>query len=337
MEELHGADSAPTYLAFSPSGTRLAGSEYLKTRIWNLEVDHTTDVSLPSLPSGSSPTSPTLPEPVITSTPAPDQVDGEIKSGDCISSATKAKPYENSLGMRFVPVAITGGPSDGKTVLFSIWETRVKDYEAFIKENKGHEWPKVEWKQKDDHPAVMVRWEDAHAFCKWLTIEDRKTGKLGRDEHYRLPTDHEWSCAVGIGRKEDAEVIPEAKSNKIAGIYPWGKKFPPPKGAGNYYGEETNNPVEDSKRIEGYSDGFDQTAPVGSFEVNEYGLYDMGGNVWEWCEDWFSPKQEKRVLRGASWINPEESTLRSSRRNTYTPATRRDFIGVRVIVAGGSD
>jgi formylglycine-generating enzyme required for sulfatase activity len=256
-----------------------------------------------------------------------------------IASATKDKPFENSLGMRFVPVPITGGPSDGKTVLFSIWETRVKDYETFIKDNEGHEWPKAEFPQKDDHPAVMVSWEDAQAFCAWLTELDRKIGKLGKDEHYRLPTDHEWSCAVGIGTEEDADVIPSAKRRRVFDIFPWGEKFPPPKGAGNYYGEECKrNPVSDASRkpIEGYDDGFDRTAPVGSFEVNEYGLYDIGGNVWEWCEDWLNPEnKEKRVQRGGSWLNFTHGYLLSSGRGSRTPTSRGDDYGFRCVVVGG--
>ncbi len=239
--------------------------------------------------------------------------------------------------MRFVPVPITRGPTDGQTVLFSIWETRVADYEKFIRKDRKREWPEAGFEQKADHPAVNVSWEDAVAFCAWLTEEDRKKGVLGVDKRYRLPSDHEWSCAVGLGREEDAEVIPSAKNAKIADIYPWGKKFPPPSGAGNYYGEETKrNPVSDGREpIEGYDDGFDRTAPVGSFEVNEYGLYDMGGNVWEWCGDWYSTAEEKRVLRGASWNNYTEDYLRSSHRVNRTPTSRLNDRGVRVVVAGG--
>ncbi|GAH08724.1 unnamed protein product, partial [marine sediment metagenome] len=119
------------------------------------------------------------------------------------SLATQDKPFENSLGMRFVPVPITGGPSNGKRVLFSIWETRVKDYEVFIKENLKIEWSGKRIKQQEDHPAVFMTWQDAVGFCKWLTVKARKGGKLSKDEAYRLPTDHEWSCAVGIGELED--------------------------------------------------------------------------------------------------------------------------------------
>jgi len=97
------------------------------------------------------------------------------------------KPFENSLGMRFVPVPIIGGPSEGKTIRFSVWETRVKDFAAFVKDEK-RDWPKPDFAQGDDHPAVNVSWEDATAFCAWLTKEERRKRKIGPKDVYRLPT-----------------------------------------------------------------------------------------------------------------------------------------------------
>lgn len=112
--------------------------------------------------------------------------------------------------MKFVPVPIMGGPTKGKRVLFSIWDTRVQDYGAFVTETK-HDWPKASFKQEPAHPAVNVSWDDAQAFCNWLTAHERKAGKLGAKECYRLPTDHEWSCAVGIGEQDDAAKSPKEK------------------------------------------------------------------------------------------------------------------------------
>jgi hypothetical protein len=138
------------------------------------------------------------------------------------AAATKENPFINSLGMKFVPVP-------GTDVLFSIWETRVKDYQSFCNET-GRSWDKPRFRQTPEHPAANVSWEDAKAFCEWLSEKEGRS--------YRLPTDHEWSCAVGIGDREDAAATPKAKSKKIADEYPWGEQWPPANDAGNYFGEE---------------------------------------------------------------------------------------------------
>ena len=214
-------------------------------------------------------------------------------------------PYENSFGMRFVPVEITGGPTasaaSGKTVLFSIWETRRKEYRAFI-EATGRDWPNSEWKMKGfeqsaEHPAVHVSWKAAEAFCAWLTQRERAAGAIPEGAVYRLPSDHEWSCAAGIGEREDPEATPQQKDKKIKD-YSWGESWPPPPMVANLYGEETAAlPHGDLEPIAGYADGFTRTAPVGSFPPNELGLHDLTGNVHEWCGDWFDEGSDRRGAR----------------------------------------
>ncbi len=255
-----------------------------------------------------------------------------------VAAATKDAPFVNSLGMKFVPVPITGGPTGGQRVLFSIWETRVQDYGTFATETK-REWPKPDFEQGPTHPAVMVSWHDATAFCVWLTNRERKAGRLGTNEVYRLPSDHEWSCAVGIGDREDPAKTPKEKLGKIVDVYPWGTTWPPPPNAGNYPGEELKPLLAQGKYqaqrgllIAGRNDGYPNTAPVGSFLANPLGLYDLGGNAAEWCEDLQGDGTPGRVKRGSEWGNGLSKYLISSQRDRLPPASRNDASGFRVVL-----
>jgi len=261
---------------------------------------------------------------------------GQRPPGTAPRTPRKDKPFENNLGMKFVPVPVTGGPTDGRTVLFSVWETRVKDYEAFVKATK-RAWPKAEFPQTGEHPAVKVSWEDAVAFCAWLTIEDRKSGKIGPKRSTDCLPTMSGVARWGSARTKILAVSPAAKSGKITG-YPWGKDFPPPKGAGNFLGEETKlNPGKDKTPISSYDDGFDRTAPVGSFAANAFGLHDLGGNVREWCDDWFDPaKPEKRILRGGSWGVSDSANLLSSYLSYDAPSSQNIYNGFRVVLEVGS-
>jgi len=231
------------------------------------------------------------------------------------------KAFTNTLGMKFVPVP-------GTDVQFSIWETRVKDYAAYAAANAGVDgnWKKPEffdedYKQEETHPVVMVSWKDANAFCAWLTKKELAEGKIKAGKKYRLPTDAEWSTAVGLGKEKGT--TPKAKDMGVKDVYPWGKGYPPPKEAGNY-----------SKSLK--VDKFDNTSPAGSFASNQFGLHDMGGNVREWCEDKYSPTSTYRVLRGASWSFVSPGILLSSLRGDGTPDRRSIYVGFRCVLVGGS-
>ena len=182
-------------------------------------------------------------------------------------AATREQPFVNSIGMKFVPVAGLRAK-----VLFSVWETRVKDFEAFVKES-GHAWrARPPFTQTPDDPVVMVSWDDAAAFCAWLSKKEGVT--------YRLPTDEEWDAAVGADK------------------YPWGNDAKPPTNAGNFAGSETRlRRADDPRRLlEGWRDAHPRTAPVGSYPPNGLGLHDISGNVWEWCDGWYTDAMYRKHL-----------------------------------------
>jgi len=259
-------------------------------------------------------------EPVTNAEPKvaaekPEPAKGEPKAAG--KKPTPPKAFTNTLGMKFVPVP-------GTEVSFCIWETRVKDYAAYAAANAGVDsgWKSpVLFTQADTHPVKSVNGEDAQAFCAWLTKKELAEGEIKVGQKYRLPTDAEWSVAVGLGKEKGN--TPEEKQSGIKDVYPWGKEWPPPKKAGNYH---------ESLKV----DKFRYTSPVGSFAANKLGLHDMGGNVWEWSEDWNDPAaKEDRVLRGASFGNINPDRLLSSYRLKVFLG-RNYFIGFRCVLVGGS-
>jgi formylglycine-generating enzyme required for sulfatase activity len=231
----------------------------------------------------------------------------------------KPAPTENSLGMRFVQVG---------DVMMATHETRVKDYSVFAEETKlkRNHWKSPGFEQTPDHPVVFVSWEDAMAFCRWLTEREQKAKLLTKNESYRLPYDKEWSDAVGLPKELGNTA--EARDSGNIDHFPWGGAWPPAKGAGNYTGEETGSEVA----IKGYRDGFQYTAPVASFPANSNGLFDLGGNVWEWCMDSWNVRAKSKVLRGGSWYNGSlQVALLSSCRIHSLPDRESDAYGFRIV------
>ena len=235
--------------------------------------------------------------------------------------APETATVTNSLGMKFAPVG---------DVWFSIYLTRVKDFEVFATATglKSEAWKNPGFKQGPDHPVVNVTWREAEAFCKWLTEKERKAGLLKSGETYRLPTDLEWSKAVGLPVETASN--PESRDMGVQDVYPWGNQWPPPSGAGNYAGEETQTEIP----IPNYNDGYPNTSPVGKFRVNASGLYDMGGNVWQWVADFWNGENRAKTLRGGSWYNGAiPLSLLSSCRISSSPDTLHDTYGFRIVRA----
>jgi len=267
-------------------------------------------------PKGKNPTpSPSLNQDVLIIIPAQ-----PTRSSNPPASQRKPKipanAFVNSLGMPFVRVL-------GTEVAFCIWETRVRDYAAYANSNEGvNEYWKFE--TRDRQPVSGVNWHDAKAFCQWLTKKERAAGKITANQSYRLPSDAEWSVAVGLGRENHYTISDKNYDSSTKGVYPWGKEWPPPKEAGNY-GQSLN------------VDSYGGASPVGSFAPNKFGLYDLGGNVVEWCEDWYdSVRRKSKVIRDASYSHFGADVMRSSARGYDIPTPRRRFVGFRCVLTNGN-
>ncbi|WP_200286278.1 formylglycine-generating enzyme family protein [Rhabdochromatium marinum] len=161
---------------------------------------------------------------------------------------------------------------------------------------------------RDERPVINVSWKDAQAYCDWFSQE---TG-----ESYRLATEAEWEYACRAGAEtswccgaDEAQLGDYAWYNKNAG---------------------------------------GQTHPIGQKQPNAWQLYDMHGNVWEWCQDWYSDSYYERlsseleqgsesgsyrVVRGGSWLHGAGS-CRSAYRGRYEPSSRRDLLGFRLSRTG---
>jgi formylglycine-generating enzyme required for sulfatase activity len=138
-------------------------------------------------------------------------------------------------------------------------------------------------KAGDDLPVLHVSVRDAEAYAEWLS---EQTGR-----GYRLPSEAEFEYAARAG---------------VPGRYPWGSNGVPPKGFGNLTG---GNDVSPSGRhwnnaFVSYGDGYWGPAPVGSYQANPWGLYDMGSNVSEWVSDCWHANYRRAPAGGASWFNP---------------------------------
>jgi len=233
--------------------------------------------------------------------------------------------WTNSLDMRFAPLPETA-------VLLSIWETRVKDYEAFVngsgyKDNS--EWKKSDVKLSATHPVANVNFEDGQQFCVWLTRMEQRKGVLLTNQCYRLPTDLEWSAAVGLENEQGR--TPMQRSEGVPRRYPWGEAWPPPAGAGNFAGKEVTAKMA-AMFIYGYEDAYARAAPVGSFTSTKDGFYDLAGNVEEWCSDFYDNDRKTMVLRGGSWNSADNVELLSSYRDYLGPLYRRPHVGFRCVL-----
>jgi formylglycine-generating enzyme len=195
--------------------------------------------------------------------------------------------------------------------------------------------PKYTWNnpgfdQTDYHPVVNVTWNDAVRFCRWLSKREQKT--------YELPTEAEWeyACRAGTltrfwcGNKVESlqrnfNVLDMSAKSRFDAAF-----------AKNWH-------------FQSWNDGYPFTSPIESIQANPLGLYDMGGNVWQWCTDKYGsyhnglsvdPQSEdggeNRILRGGSWNN-DPNGCRSACRTGFAPTCPSFTVGFRIVLRPGGD
>ena len=178
--------------------------------------------------------------------------------------------------------------------------------------NEECTWRSPGFEQADDHPVVAVSWNDGKSFCQWLSQRE--------DKAYRLPTEAEWEYACRGGTTT---------------AYVHGND---PQGLDAYvnFGDDPSAKPRD---------GYHFTAPVGRFQSNSFGLHDMHGNVWEWCQDWYDERGytkdrqtdpagptsgSARVQRGGGWSSAAKRCRSAARVGRDPVCYRGGYLGFRV-------
>lgn len=243
---------------------------------------------------------------------------------DKISAYYGPRTFKNTIGMEFIEIKpgefMMGGPEGEKERQDNEKQHRVRITKGFmlgIYEVTQSQWREVmndnpSRFKGDDLPVEKVSWDDATEFCRKLS---QKEGK-----RYRLPSEAEWEYACRAGTKTPFNTGESISTSQA-----------------NYNGDYTYGSGQQGEFRK-------STIPVGSFKPNAWGLYDMHGNVLEWCQDWYDssfyddcpesdPIAQKqgtyRVLRGGCWfIGPW--VCRSANRCWIAPGLRSDDIGFRV-------
>jgi formylglycine-generating enzyme required for sulfatase activity len=226
---------------------------------------------------------------------------------------------QNATNLEFVLVPGLGAV---KPFLLGKYEVTQGQYQALMATNPST------FKYGPNYPVEEMAWQDAKDFC--LSFNAALAPESKARFLLRLPMDAEWSVAVGL--PEETGKTPQQKSRKVKGVYPWGEGFPPTAVVGNYFDETRRNKFaanSPASYLVGYDDGYADTAPVGSFPPNQFGICDLGGNVWEWCEDWIDDEMNLKVVRGAGWWDHTEDQMVASYRGRV-PVLRNAGAGFRV-------
>lgn len=237
------------------------------------------------------------------------------------ASVVFGEPWANSQGMGLVPF---------ENLLVASTETTSRAYLEFLTDQGVVTEQVPVAPQGADYPAYGVGYAEAVGFCEWLTRRERALNLIRPWQRYRLPTDLEWSRFAGL--RGETGATPEQRNSTAGTTFPWGKEWPPPAGAGNF-ADVSAAAYFGTNIVEGYTDGFDTTSPVGSFTPTASGFYDLAGNVWEWVQDPYTDGSDGlQVVRGGGWNSSEREVLATAYRNPVPASSREGYYGFRYVL-----
>lgn len=246
---------------------------------------------------------PTLNEKHVATEPIPDPAPAPEPGEDIVLRITR------QVSMQFVWIEALG-------LWAGRYEVANNEYRCFkpnhnSKDRHGHTL------NNDRQPAVEVNFHHAGEYAAWLTARSHTYKQLPTNYVLRLPFGKEWSSLAACGDDRS---------------YPWGSNWPP--SYGNYADQAATNVFTQWSGVDGYSDGFPVTCPVEQSGNNEWGLYGLGGNVWEWTMDPVKGKPTNYVIRGASFYESDTRSLQCLNRKLNRPPTAKgNYLGFRLVLA----
>ncbi|MDP8245296.1 MAG: SUMF1/EgtB/PvdO family nonheme iron enzyme [Candidatus Hinthialibacter antarcticus] len=240
----------------------------------------------------------------------------KIPKGSYIRGADNVDPHAREVEKPAHTVTITQDFWIGK---YEVTNAQIRQFASNHVVNGGGDFDL----NADDMPAANVTWERAQEFCDWLTDNTEYT--------FSLPTEAEWEYVARAGTVTRR---------------PWGDDFTNTETCSRANVAD----IQSTTFFPAFSstfpcdDGFAAVAPVGSFEANDFGVYDMLGNVWEWCDDWFAfysseaqvdpagpERGRSKIIRGGSWQDGPQF-VRSAVRSTFQPDDVYVALGFRVVI-----